>query len=90
MESAARTVSPTPLARVRWTVDLPEAAFRIGKVRRAQPPGLVGWGSEKRDALGLEFLLGGVDILNTRGQEHARPSLDLQLKRLRTDHVCSG
>ena len=59
-------------------VDLPEVAFGIGKVRRAQPPGLVGWGSEKRDSLGLERLVCGVDILNTSGQKHAGPSLDLQ------------
>src|SRR6266571_6224792 len=72
--------------RSKGLVDLPEVAFGIGKVRRAQPPGLVGWGSENRDALGLERLVCGVDILNTSGQKHARPSLDLQLKRLLTDH----
>src|SRR6266849_129849 len=63
--------------RSKRLVDLPEVAFWIGKVRRAQPPGLVGWGSEKRDSLDLERLVCGIDILNTSGQKPPRPSLDL-------------
>lgn len=61
--------------RFKGLVDLSEVAFGIGKVCRAQPPGLVGWGSEKRDSLGQKLLVGGIDILNTGGQQHARPSL---------------
>src|SRR5258708_22066072 len=54
----ARRARPERLRLPLWLrfnglVDLPEVAFWIGKVRRAQPPGLVGWGSEKRDSLGL-------------------------------------
>jgi len=60
-------------------VDLPEVAFWIGKVRRAQPPGLVGWGSEERDSLCLELLVRGVDILNTSCQNNARSSINLEL-----------
>src|ERR1700730_757784 len=71
-------------------VDLPEVAFGIGKVRRAQSPGLVGWGSEKRDSLSLERIVCSIDILNTSGQKPSGPSLDLQFKRLLTDHVCGG
>src|SRR2546428_394930 len=76
--------------RFKGLVDLPEVAFGIGKVCRAQPPGLVGWGSEKRDSLGRKLLVGGIDILNTSGQQHARPSLDLQRIGLRTYQVCGG
>src|SRR5207247_5549492 len=70
--------------RFKGLVDLPEVAFGIGKVCRAQPPGLVGWGSEKRDSLGHQRLVGGIDILNTDGQQHARPSLDRERIGLRT------
>ncbi len=70
--------------RSNGLVDLPEVAFGIGKVRCAQPPALVGWGSDKRDALRFEFLVGGIDIRNTSSQKPARPSLDLQLIDLRT------
>src|SRR5260370_2423569 len=65
-------------------VDLPKIAFGIGKVRCAQFPGLVGWGSDKRDALSFEFLVCGIDIRNTSSQKPAWPSLDLQLIDLRT------
>src|SRR5690348_11046893 len=40
-------------------VDLPQVAFGVGKVCRAQPPALVGWGSDKRNPLRFEFLVGG-------------------------------
>ncbi len=38
--------------RFNGLVDLPEVAFRIGKVRRAQPPALVGWGSVSYTSMG--------------------------------------
>src|SRR6266852_2988732 len=86
-----RRIGHLPLwLRFNGLVDLPEVAFGIGKVCRAQPPWLVGWGSEKRDSPGHQRLVGGIDILNTGGQQHARPSLDLQRIGLRTDQVCGG
>src|SRR6266496_1064712 len=51
--------------RCKGLVDLPEGAFGIGKVCRAQSPALVGWGSQKRDSLGHQRLVGCIDILNT-------------------------
>src|SRR5205807_1273292 len=55
--------------RSNGLVDLPKIAFGIGKVRRAQPPALVGWRSDKRDALRFEFLICGIDIRNTSSQK---------------------
>jgi len=69
-------------------VDLPEVAFWIGKVRRAHPPGLVGWRSEEGDSLCHQRLIGGVDILNPSGQNDARSSIDLKLMGIRAEQVC--
>jgi hypothetical protein len=53
------------MAKAKTLVGL--IAFRIGKVRCAQPPALVCWGSNKCDTFRFKFLIGGIDIRNTRG-----------------------
>src|SRR5689334_19772081 len=48
--------------------DLPEVAFGIGKMREAEPPGLVGWGLDKWYALRSQILVRGVDIRRAHGK----------------------
>ena len=55
--------------RFKGLVDLPEVAFGIGKVCRAQSPGLVGWGSEKRDSLGHQRLVGSHPPLSAKQKD---------------------
>ena len=78
---SAETVSLLKRARLR-----PELAAAIVLVREITYP----MAMLERSPIPSYYPYTGVNILNTSSQKQSRPSLDLQLKRLLTDHVCSG